>query len=123
MTAGTGRFDAPACKLLGWRALTSYFVRQYYQAEYAPITLSAGDVGAYPAEHRLGDVPWIAADVGVCQSTSLQMIAAQHGVVRPRGHFDFLMAFTYGFSEIPGRQASSRPGPTPRSACATRRPT
>lgn len=88
--------------VVGWRALMSHFVRQYYQAEYAPITLSAGDVGAYPAEHRLADVPWIAADVAVCQSTSLQMIAARHGVVRPRGHFDFLMAFTYGFSEIPG---------------------
>ncbi len=88
--------------LIGWQALMSYFVQQYYRTEYAPIALSAGDIGAYPAEHHLDDVPWIAADIAVCQSTSLQMIAAQHGVSKPRRHFDFLMAFTYGFSEIPG---------------------
>lgn len=99
--------------VVGWQALMNYFVHQYYRTEYAPITLSDGEIGAYPAEHRLSGVPWIAADVSVCQSTSLQMIAAQHGIVQPRGHFDFLMAFTYGFSEIPGMEGFFPAGTDP----------
>jgi hypothetical protein len=30
------------------------------------------------------------------------MIAAQHGVEQPRPHFDFLMGFTYGATDMPG---------------------
>jgi len=77
-------------------------VRRYYVQTYAPIRLAATDVGDYPPERHLRDVPWIATDVPACQSTSLQMIAAQHGAVRSRAEIDFLMAFTYGFSAIPG---------------------
>lgn len=87
---------------VGWQVLMRIFVRRYYMHAYAPIRLAATDVGDYPPEQQLRDVPWIATDVPACQSTSLQMIAAQHGAVRPRAQIDFLMAFTYGFSAIPG---------------------
>jgi len=87
---------------VGWRLLLRSFVRRYYVQTYAPIRLAATDVGDYPPERHLRDVPWIATDVPACQSTSLQMIAAQHGAVRSRAEIDFLMAFTYGFSAIPG---------------------
>ena len=88
--------------LLGWRQLVRHFVRQYYRRTYEPIALTATSSGDLPVEHHLTDVPWIAQPYGVCQSTSLQMIAAQHGIERPRTHFDFLMGFTYGASELPG---------------------
>lgn len=87
---------------VGWRLLLRGFVRRYYRQAYEPIRLAATDVSDYPAEQHLRDVPWIAADVPACQSTSLQMIAAQRGVLCSRAHIDFLMAFTYGFSAIPG---------------------
>ncbi|MCS6881310.1 MAG: hypothetical protein RMK84_02600 [Oscillochloridaceae bacterium] len=86
---------------VGWRLLLRGFLRRYYEQTYAPIRLAATDVGDYPAEQHLRDVPWIAADVPACQSTSLQMIAAQRGALCSRAHIDFLMAFTYGFSAIP----------------------
>jgi len=86
----------------GWQLLMQYFYRQYYQDAYQPLLISAEQIAPGPAEHHLDDVPWIASDIPACQSISLQMIAAQHGIVEPRRHFDFLMAFTYGASEIPG---------------------
>lgn len=86
----------------GWRALMRYFVRQYYEGSYEPVVFSAEIIDGYPAEHHLDNVPWIATEIPVCQSNSLQMIAAQRGIERPRRHFDFLMGFTYGAGEIPG---------------------
>jgi hypothetical protein len=88
--------------LIGWRLLIKYFTDQYYQKAYAPITLTAEGIGETPAEHHLADVPWIAASLPVCQSTSLQMIAAQQAIVQPRQYFDFLMGFTYGATSLPG---------------------
>jgi hypothetical protein len=87
---------------LGWRMLVAYFQRQYYRAAYAPMELAAADIGDYPAEHHLDDVPWFATEGTYCQSNSLQMIAAQKGIEEPRAYFDFLMGFTYGAAEVPG---------------------
>ena len=87
---------------LGWRMLVAYFQRQYYRAAYAPTELAAADIGDYPAEHHLDDVPWLATEGTYCQSNSLQMIAAQRGIEEPRAYFDFLMGFTYGAAEVPG---------------------
>ena len=89
--------------LIGWRALMTYFQHRYFREAYAPIELTADGIGDYPAEHHLGDVPWFATEEAYCQSNSLQMIAAQKGIEEPRGYFDFLMGFTYGASEMPGR--------------------
>jgi len=91
--------------LIGWRALMTYFQHQYYREAYAPMELTADGIGDYPAEHHLDDVPWFATEGAYCQSNSLQMIAAQKGIEEPRGHFDFLMGFTYGAVEIPGWMA------------------
>jgi len=88
---------------LGWQAVQDYFVQAYYQQSYQPTPLAASQLGAYPAEYHLQDVPWIAYDQPVCQSASLQMLAAQRGLAEPRRHFDFLMGFTYGASSIPGK--------------------
>jgi hypothetical protein len=87
---------------LGWRMLVAYFQRQYYRETCAPTELAAGDIGDYPATHRLDDVPWFATEGTYCQSNSLQMIAAQRGIEEPRAYFDFLMGFTYGAAEVPG---------------------
>jgi hypothetical protein len=81
------------------------FVRQYYQAEYAPLELAANQVGDHPPEHHLQDVPWISTREPVCQSNSLQMIAAQQRIEVSRRHVDFLMGFTYGASQEPGSLA------------------
>lgn len=90
------------CGLLGWRAFRRYFVRRYYKASCHPLQLSPTSPGSYPEEYHLDDVPWISSEEAVCQSTSLQMIAAQHGIHQPRPYFDFLMGFTYGTGRIPG---------------------
>jgi len=87
---------------LGWQALMNYFIGSYYRGSYQPIAISAADLRDYPPEAHLADVPWIGGDIQDCQAISLQMIAAQHGIDRPRAHFDFLMAFGYGASEISG---------------------
>jgi hypothetical protein len=100
--AGAGLVLCLVAGLVGWRALMRYFVCQYYEGEYQPIPLTAADVGHYPAEHHLDDVPWISTGEPLCQSNSLQMVAAQRGIERPRRHFDFLMGFTYGATQIPG---------------------
>ncbi|MBN2005824.1 MAG: hypothetical protein JXA21_20875 [Anaerolineae bacterium] len=88
--------------VIGWQWLMRHFMRQYYESAYQPLPLTAETLGDFPAEHHLPDVPWIATGLPTCQSNSLQMIAAQHGVKRPRRHLDFLMGFTYGASELPG---------------------
>lgn len=100
--AGVALVSLVAGGWVGWKALRRYFVRQYYRGNYRPIWLAAERIGHHPTEHHLEDVPWIAVPEPLCQSTSLQMIAAQQGVERPRRHFDFLMGFTYGAGEIPG---------------------
>jgi len=88
--------------IAGWQLLLRYFTQQYYRQEYQPIQLTASIIDEFPAEHHLVDVPWIAAAFPTCQSVSLQMIAAQRGIKHSLGHYDFLMGFTYGASELPG---------------------
>ncbi len=86
----------------GWQLLVSWFMRQYYQETYLPQELTAASLGAYPAAHHLQDVPWIATRETYCQSNSLAMIAAQHGMEVTSSQSGFLMGFTYGATEIPG---------------------
>jgi len=87
--------------LAAWRWMVGSYHR-YYEESYAPVTLTVEHAGRFPDAFHLDDVPWIAASLPVCQSTALQMIAAQHGVEQPRPHFDFLMGFTYGATDMPG---------------------
>jgi hypothetical protein len=86
---------------IGWPMLRSAMVAYYYKSTYQARSLTAADIQPAPAASTLQDMPWIAADLPVCQSTSLQMIAAQHGNHQPRPAIDLLMAFTYGFTAIP----------------------
>ncbi len=87
--------------VVGWPLLTKAMLSYYYQSVYQAHYLTAADIQPAPAASTLQDMPWIAADLPVCQSTSLQMIAAQHGNHQPRPAIDLLMAFTYGFTTIP----------------------
>jgi hypothetical protein len=84
-------------------ALPKLFARVYLQQTRRPMALQPGQVGALPTECHLADVPWIATQEWYCQSNSLAMIAAQHGIDEPTGHFDFLTGFTYGASRQPGQ--------------------
>lgn len=86
----------------GWQLMMGYFMRQYYESEYKPTTLAADMIGDFPSEYHLTDVPWFSTELLTCQSNSLQIIAAQHGIQEPRNHFDFLMGFTYGATKLPG---------------------
>jgi hypothetical protein len=87
---------------VGWRVLVTLFHRSYYQENYAPLKLAADDIGEYPTGHHLQDVPWIATREWYCQSNTLAMIAAQHGIDASAGYCSFLMGFTYGAVEVPG---------------------
>jgi hypothetical protein len=87
---------------VGYKALMNTFIQKYYRDTYLPEPLPEIAAGSYPAAYHLDDVPWIATQAPVCQSNSLQMIAAQHGIAAQRQHFDFLMGFTYGAGQIPG---------------------
>jgi hypothetical protein len=82
--------------------MRNFFAQQYYRRSYAPISLTAAHAAAHPPAYHLSNVPWIGAAVPMCQSISLQMIAAQQGFEKPRNYFDFLMGFPYGAGEIPG---------------------
>jgi hypothetical protein len=73
----------------------------YYRISYKPLKLSAEAVGDFPPQYHLDDVPWISTKESYCQSNSLQMIAAQKGIEKPTGYFNFLMGFTYGAFEMP----------------------
>jgi len=86
---------AIACVAL-WLVAPSLFARMYIQQTRKPIELARDDVGSFPVEHHLDDVPWIATREWYCQANSLAMIAAQQGIDEPTGHFCFLMGFTYG---------------------------
>lgn len=80
------------------RQLMRLTVRWYYRNVYRPIALKAELLSDYPPTHFVTTVPWISVREALCQATALQMIAAHHGIERPRRHFDFLMGFTYGAS-------------------------
>lgn len=73
----------------------------YFSSTYEPQPLTTATLVPAPDSWMLVDTPWIATDLPVCQSTSLQMIAAHHGNLQPRPAIDWLMAFTYGFSALP----------------------
>jgi len=90
-----------AAVLILWPQLLRYYLRNYYRQYYAPVKLAGSKLPKYPAEHHLTNVPWIVSPFQLCQSTTLQMIAASHGINYPRANFDFLMAFTYGASSVP----------------------
>jgi len=77
------------------------FARIYLQQTRQPKALRLHDIKAFPAEYHLDDVPWIATRDWYCQSNSLAMIAAQHGIDEPTHHFSFLTGFTYGASRQP----------------------
>jgi hypothetical protein len=72
--------------------------RWYFRNTYQPAALDPKQVSDHPTAYHLQTVPWISTWETVCQSTVLQMIAAHHGIEKPRRHFDFLMGFTYGAS-------------------------
>ncbi|WP_322512361.1 hypothetical protein [Chloroflexus sp.] len=86
----------------GWQLLADFFLRLYYETTYQPRRATMADAKPAPLSWKLSNVPWIAADGPLCQSTSLQMIAAQHGHLQPRPAIDLLMSFTYGFMMRPG---------------------
>lgn len=88
--------------MIGWQLLFNFFIRSYYESTYEPRWVTMTDIAPAPSSGMLADVPWIAADGPLCQSTSLQMIAAQHGNLQPRPAIDWLMSFTYGFTIMPG---------------------
>jgi hypothetical protein len=82
--------------------LVAFFQRSYYRESYAPLELAAGDIGDYPPQVHLDDVPWIATQESYCQANSLAMVAAQRGIDVSTDHCSFLMGFTYGAVEVPG---------------------
>ena len=82
--------------------MRNFFAQQYYRRSYSPIPLTAVQVVTHPSAYHLSNVPWIGAAVPMCQTISLQMIAAQQGLEKSRSYFDFLMGFPYGAGEIPG---------------------
>jgi hypothetical protein len=86
-----------------WLAGPGLFARMYMIQTRQPIRLTADAIGTFPTEHHLDDVPWLATREWYCQSNSLAMIAAQHGIDEPTEHFCFLTGFTYGASRRPGR--------------------
>jgi len=92
-----------AVGLIGWNLLNRYFVDKYYQDTYQPIPLSASAVGLPPAEHHLTDVPWLSTRESYCAANALRMIAAQRGREASVGEVNFLMGFTYGAAEVPGK--------------------
>jgi hypothetical protein len=75
-----------------------YAARWYYRNMYQPASLDPARLVGFPPQHHIEGVPWISVRDALCQSTALQMIAAHHGIEKPRRHFDFLMGFTYGAS-------------------------
>jgi hypothetical protein len=91
--------------LVGWRRLVVFFQHAYYREGYAALELAAHDVGDYPPQSHLDDVPWIATQESYCQANSLAMVAAQHGIDASTGHCSFLMGFSYGAVEVPGSVA------------------
>lgn len=88
--------------VIGWQLLIGWFQRQYYEQNYAPLPLTVENIGDYPPQHHLDDVPWIATRETYCNANSLAMIAAQPAVATSTGQCSFLMGFTYGASEVPG---------------------
>ncbi|MFO7740974.1 MAG: hypothetical protein R6X31_01550 [Anaerolineae bacterium] len=95
---------AIACVAL-WLAAPGFFARMYMRQTREPIRLTRDAVGTFPTEYHLDDVPWIATREWFCQSNSLAMIAARHGIDEPAEHFCFLTGFTYGASRQPERWA------------------
>jgi hypothetical protein len=93
---------ALACVAL-WLAAPGFFARMYMRQTRQPTRLKRDAIGTFPAEHHLDDVPWIATREWFCQSNSLAMVAAQHGIDEPTEHFCFLTGFTYGASRQPGQ--------------------
>lgn len=110
-----------AAVMLLWPWLLRYFLRNYYNQSYQPQEIEPGQEHEFPDEQHLLNVPWIISPWQVCQSTSLQMIAASHGINYPRSNFDFLMAFTYGASSLPD-QAFSPLGTDPEIGMLTAAP-
>ena len=84
-------------------AAPAFFARLYMRQTRQPIRLTQEAVVTFPPEHHLDNVPWIATDQWYCQSNSLAMIAAQHGIDETTEHVCFLTGFTYGASRQPHR--------------------
>ncbi len=96
----------------GYQYVIRSFIQAYYLSEYRPEVLTAAELGAPPATHRLTDVPWLSETPALCQSISLRMLAAQQGRLEPRPTIDFLMGFTWGATAIP-RRTGFFPGQDP----------
>ncbi len=90
-----------AAIIISWPFVIRYFMKKYYQESYQSVPLDEGNVQDFPVKFHLSDVPWITSPLPLSQSTSLQMIAGQHGIQYPRANFDFLMGYTYGTSNMP----------------------
>lgn len=55
---------------VGWRLLLRSFVRQYFTKNYAPIQLSESQLGYFPPNHHLQDVPWCSTRETYCQANT-----------------------------------------------------
>lgn len=103
---------------VGWRLLLRSFVRQYFTKNYAPIQLSESQLGYFPPNHHLQDVPWCSTRETYCQANTLQMITHQQGRTASRDEINFLMGFTYGASALPKIGFSPFTDPEPGHAVA-----
>lgn len=105
----------------GYQLAMRQLIHAYYENNYAPEAVDAKDLTQAPPAHRLADVPWLSEDLGVCQSVSLRMLAAQQGRLAPRSHVDFFMGFTWGATAIP-RKTGFFPGQDPEPGFRTAAP-
>lgn len=98
--------------IVAYQVVMRSFIHAYYANEYRPTPLAEAELGQPPPRARVNDVPWLSEAVGLCQSGSLRMLAAQHGRALPRPTIDFLMGFTWGATAIP-RRTGFFPGQDP----------
>lgn len=78
------------------------YVEKYFMEIYQPTQIVVEEK-VYPHTHFIEGLTWYCIEKNyLCQSSTLQMIAAKHGIEKPLDYFSFLLGYTYGAMYVKG---------------------
>jgi len=78
------------------------FVERYFHEVYQPESLVSGHFD-FPEEYIIKNLTWHCyLKNHLCQSSTLQMVAENHGIIESLDYFSFLLGYTYGATYVRG---------------------
>jgi len=104
-----------------WLYICRYFQQRYFERNYHPQWLKEDEIGNFPKNYEIKNIPWISYKKAYCQPATIQMVAYKNGIKADRDYINFLMGHTYGAVYF-GKQLSIMPTTDPEAGAEVAAP-